>query len=388
MNFAVASQAQVDNLGVYAFAHSLIDHATPITPTPSNETTVFHWMNDIRVEAEKEFSAGGQFGFLTNHVNLPPAPRLFYEHVTPVWEEDVETFSESKINTILLTAGNFIQYVPANGPYPLDESTTVIDLTETIFDWVDNEIDAKYYIYLNWPEMDLQSAYPPTVPMQSEIDAYHNRTINGFTDWWVEYQDLMLASRPEYNTRLIPVGTIMSKLMKEVIPNEVPFEDYYDDSDPHGKPTLYFLAGAITYMAMYEEKMPSTYYPSDQVHDGVRNNLATICDFIWEELLAFNLPNGESRVFSATPTANVDLENIEIGIFPNPAQGAFNIIGLDADYSVEVIDVLGNVIYQRGNNFTSEARVNINHASKGLYFIQVRNRQGDILASKRIIKVD
>ena len=112
-----------------------------------------------------------------------------------------------------------------------------------------------------------------------------------------DYQDLIVASRPELDTRLIPVGMIMSKILRDVIPNQIPFDELYEDSAPHGRANLYFLAGMVTYMAMYEENIPVNYMPSTLISPAIRNNIETIRNFVWEELNNFNFPNGDSRVF-------------------------------------------------------------------------------------------
>lgn len=276
------------DIRLYTFGHSLINHALPITPIPSDETTIAHWIHDISQAAGHGFAAGGQYGFLTSHDDLPPNANWGYDNVPAVWEGDTQSFSEANINTILLTAANFIQGQPANQPHPVDLSTTAVQSTQAIFDWVhENSLqqsNVTFYIYENWPEMDLQSAFPPTPPTQVEIDNFHQLTLNNFNDWWIDYDALIRASRPQYAIELIPVGPIISKLLTDIIPNQIPFPELYEDSAPHGRATLYFLAAMITYMAIYNENIPSNYMPDTIVHPVIRNNLAQIRNFIWSQL--------------------------------------------------------------------------------------------------------
>ena len=280
-----SAQVQGADVRLYTFGHSLIDHALPINPPPSDETTILHWIHDIAQAAGHNFATGGQYGFLTNHDDLPPSSSWGYDNVPSVWDDSVESFSDANINAVLLTAANFIQYQPSNLAHPLDSSTTAVQATETIFDWVNNQqSNVKYYVYINWPEMDLQNAYPPTPPIQSEIDVFHDFTRHGFNDWWIEYDNFLQISRPQYAIEFIPVGPIISKILTQIIPNNILFTDLYEDSAPHGKPTLYFLAGMITYLALYNENIPSNYMPDAIVHAGVRNNLNQIRNFIWAEL--------------------------------------------------------------------------------------------------------
>ena len=377
--------AQFSNVRMYAFGHSLMDHvADPAVP----DTNIMYWINDISQEANNTFATGGQFGFLTNHDNLPPSSNWGYSGITGVWDSDTESFSDANINTILITAANFIQYVSPTSPHPLDNSTTVIQSTETIFDWVNaQESNVKYYIYGNWPEMDLQSPFPPTTPLQNEIDDFHNTTISTFTDWWKLYQDEMLNSRPALNSRLIPVGMIISKILRDVIPNQIAFDDLYEDSAPHGKPSIYFLAGMITYMAVYEENIPSTYIPNSTVHSAIINNLNTIRNFAWNELLSFNLANGDSRVFYST-TTNVAATPIDAKnaiLYPNPTKNQFEIRNLYGNqFKISIYTNLGQII-QVIDTVDLNNKLTLNDLQNGVYFIHIENKESKEKIIKKLI---
>lgn len=303
--------AQVNDVQLYTFAHSLIDH--PSASAPNNETTILYWIYDIAQTSGKTFATTGQFGQLPYYVdNLPPNSSLGYQTVPRSWDDSQTTFANSNINTILSTAANFVQWVPPSDPDPSDpQGRTTIANTETLFDWTNTQkSNMRYYIYGNWPEMtNLQNNYPPTVPTQSEIDNFHNTTIGttgDFAQWWINYQDAIVASRPLLNTRLIPVGMVISKILTDtsVIPTQIPFNELYEDSDPHGRANIYFLAGMITYMALYEENIPPSYMPSNIISPLIRNNLAAIRNFAWQELYDFNFSNGDSRVFYNRPSSN------------------------------------------------------------------------------------
>lgn len=270
---------------MYTFGHSLIDHRPPAIPTPGDETTILHWINDIVVSSGNTFATGGQYGFLTTHDDLPPASSWGYDNIPAVWDDTIQTFAQANINTVLITAANFIQYQGVNEPHPLDAATSVVQSTNTIFDWVNTQqSNITFYIYENWPEMDLQNAYPPTVPTTSEISNFHLQTVTTFHAWWLDYESQMRASRPALNIQMIPVGSIISKIITQVIPNQLPFTETYEDSAPHGRASLYFLAGMITYMAIFEEQIPNTYEPDSIVHSSIRNNLSQISNYIWNQL--------------------------------------------------------------------------------------------------------
>jgi len=265
------AQAQTHE-GLFIFGHSLIDHRPPLIPTPSNETTVPHWLYLLAEAGGNSVAAGGQYGFLPQHANVPPISQWGYDIVPGVWESDTEPFSAANISTVMITAGNFVQYQPPSEEYFGDPGVTPINATETVFDWVETQKPGtKYYIYENWPDMGgfLANGFPPS---PTELDNYHQETLGNFHNWWITYHDALLASRPDLNVRMIPVGPILTNL----------------------------LTGPLT---IFGEPAPAAYEPPALIHQQLRDNYAAINTLIWDELHAFNTPAGNSRVFldSAMP---------------------------------------------------------------------------------------
>ncbi len=385
---------QVDDVQLYTFAHSLIDHRPPAIPTPSDETTILHWIHDIAQHTGKTFGTTGQFGQLANHVDgLPPNSNLGYDTVPYSWNEEETSFSNSPLNTIMLTAANFIQYSDPSDPDPADPSgRTVINLTETIFDWTENEIPGmRYYIYGNWPEMDLNNSFPPTLPSQFEIDEFHDITIGNtgsFANWWTSYQDQIIASRPELDTKLIPTGMIISKILTQLLSNQIAFDELYEDSDPHGRANIYFLAGMITYMAIFEENVPITYIPGDIIDNVIINNLEEIKNYTWNELSNFNFQNGNSRVFFDNTTNSYTELNIEeeIILLPNPTTRTFKISStFDSEFSLQIQSVDGTV-YKKINSTNSTKLHDITSLPAGIYLVQIRDLNNGQLFIKKLIK--
>lgn len=281
----------LSDMRTFIFGHSLIVHATN-----SDETTVPHWMHQFAKEAGYKYAVDGQYGFLRNHANLPPTPQWGFQQVQGVWDSDQISFAEANFNTILLTAGNFIQYQSASIPYDGDNpnNETPIGATRQIIEWVEKqEPGIRVYIYENWPDMGGFIADFPATP--TEFKAYNTYTRGGFHQWWIDYHDLVLASHP--NVKMIPVGPILSHLFETTDLKQIPISDLYSDSAPHGKSTLYFLASLITYAAMYGIKPPVTYSVPESVHPLVKANFQTTIDTIWTELNNFKDDSGESRVF-------------------------------------------------------------------------------------------
>jgi len=380
------SYSQVDSSRTYFFGHSLIDHSPPAIPTPSNETTVPHWLRKLAVAAGHEFAVDGQFGFLPNHANnLPPIPQLGYDCVPGFWDNSMQTFAEASPTDLLLTAANFIQAEPPTFPYYGPDSIyTPITATTTIVDWVSNEVsDIDIYIYENWPEMsDTILPYPTSY---NELIPYHDYTQEAFHDWWITYQDSMLLRRPDLNMRMIPAGPIISKLLTTTNLSTIPIPELYEDMAPHGRPTLYFLAGLVTYMAIYEEPAPVNFPPDTNVHPEVFDDFPGLVDLIWQDLLAFNDANGNSRVFTDDFSAvQVVLDSVCIEIFPNPSNGIFIIDGLIGQYQIDVLDIQGN-IYQNYNS-SQQVEIDISALPSGMYFIRIENLSNSQLYVEKILK--
>ena len=97
--------AQQDTIRSFIFGHSLLDHRPPAIPTPSDETTVPHWLYLLSKYAGKYYGSSGQYGFLPQHANLPPISQWGYDSVPPVWESDLEPFSAADFTTANGVAG-------------------------------------------------------------------------------------------------------------------------------------------------------------------------------------------------------------------------------------------------------------------------------------------
>ncbi len=279
----------------FIFGHSLIVHEPPRIPTPSDETSVPHWMASLADHADLGYSVAGQYGFLQQHDDLPPIAQWGFDIVEPAWDSDNETFAEADFNTVLLTPANFIQYQASDENY-FNGDVSPVGATLTIHDWVnDQEEGITFYIYENWP--DMAPYIEGEFPLQEELAPYHEITQGEFHDWWIDYHDHLVTARPEDDIRMIPVGPIIAEILTETDLVNIPVEELYEDDAPHGRPTIYFLAGLITYMAMYEAESPSDYQIPNTVHSLVSENYEEVVDLIWDELNAFDFENGESRVW-------------------------------------------------------------------------------------------
>lgn len=283
----------------YIFGHSLINHANPTLPTRPNETAVPHWLQQLAQAAGKQYSVSGKYGFLRNYTELPPNAQWGFKNVPGAWDDDSPLrFADVNFTTVLITAGNFIQYQPATVPYDGDNRGNVTPLQATlqVVDWlVAQEPGIEIYIYENWPDMAGHAkSFPPSA---SEFASYNAHVVSGFHAWWIDYHDALLEARPAANVKMIPVGPIISNLLTNTNLSGIAITELYEDDAPHGRPTLYFLASLVTYMAIYGAEAPADFPVPATVDSLVRDNYANVVSFIWSELQNFDDGAGNSRVW-------------------------------------------------------------------------------------------
>lgn len=370
-----------DTTKAYIFGHSLIDHRPPAIPTPSDETTVPHWLWDLSRAAGYNFAAGGQYGFLPQHANLPPISQWGYEFVPPVWESDFEPFSAADIDLSLITAGNFMQWQSPDLPYPGQGGITPISATLDIADWLDDqEPGISIYIYENWPDMApyLQSGFPPN---SVEWNNYNVYLLDDFHDWWIDYHDSLATARPALDIKMIPVGPIISNLLLNTSLSNIPLDALYEDDAPHGQSSICFLAGMITYSAIYNEMTPENYVVPVIVHDEIRSLYPSLRQIIWDELKAFNFPGGRSRVFFEQTTAQEFISSDNFKIYPNPAHDLIRISGIDAE-RIEIIDLNGRTIL----TFIGQNEIKMSTLSRGVYYVRITGFEGEIEVEKVILR--
>lgn len=290
-----SNQAQKPkDMRLFIFGHSLIVHQSSQNPTPSNETTVPHWMHLLSEHVGSKLTVNGQFGFLMQHSDLPPRSIWGFDLVASNWEPEdnltaaqkAQSFARADFTDFLITAGNFIQYQGPNRPYDGDNPNkkSPVSATLDIVDWLNiQEPNANIYIYENWPDMGPYGEHPAS---SKDFAKYNVFTRGEFHVWWENYFHALKKARPSSNIKMIPVGPIISGLLTETALSRIPVEELYEDNAPHGRPNIYFLASLITHMAMNGEIAPADYTPPDIIHELIRNNMKVTINYIWKELKA------------------------------------------------------------------------------------------------------
>jgi hypothetical protein len=341
-----------DSIKTYMYGHSLLDHRPPMNATPSDETTVAHWLYLIAQHDNNYFAATGQYGFLRQHATNVTNSNWGYDSVPRPWDLQQEPFSDADFDNVFIAPANFIQDQAPNANYWLD-TVSPLDASYQIVDWVQlQEPGTKMYVYESWPDM---GQYAPTTfpPSATQFANYNTYTIGGFHQWFEEYHDSLEIKYPNQCVKMIPAGPAMSKILTMAPYNSIPLDSLYEDNAPHGRSSLYFLAGLVTYMSIYEKKAPANYQAPALVHSTFRNNYNQLVDSIWADLSSYTSLNG-SRVFCTNTPLNIDLvqdaneiANRNILVYPNPAH---DIVNLDVDVQkvrVSLLSMTGEYIYNK-----------------------------------------
>ena len=278
---AAKAEDRKPGIRVYIFGNSLIHHQTA-----SDETTVPHWLHHLALAGGKTFGVDGQWGFLRNfEKDLPPIDQWSFKQARSAWNRDTTPFAQADLNTIMVNPANFIQYQPADRPYDGDnpDRQTPLGATLALFDWIEKQTSGqKHYIYEGWA--DMASIIDPMPNDASELQSYHAYNIGKYHDWYEDYVRRIRESRPDLDVSLIPVASILSKLLTDTELKDLKPSDLYSDTAPHGTNNTYFLAALITYTMLYGEQAPDSFAVPDSLHPLIRDNYKVIAEKVCAEL--------------------------------------------------------------------------------------------------------
>lgn len=322
---AVWAQAPAQN--IYVFGNSLIHH-----PTDVDDTNVPHWMAYFAQQDDRSFALDGEWEFLRNMVvNLPPDPQWGFSNVPSAWPRGASGFDAVGYDTILMNPTNFIQYLAPELPYEGDNprADTPMSITTALIDAVG--AGKRFVIYEGWADMaPFLRSFPPNPRRMGRYQAFN---AGEYHDWYVDYADQLRAARPEAQVQLIPVARILARALLETPLGDIPAEALYLDDAPHGAPTTYFLAAAVTYAGLFGETPKLAKLP-DAVHPLVETHYQAFLTILAEEM-PLTLSHVQPTQAEMPPVAQMTVATDGV-----PALG----LGLNgiADWSTEVafVDVM------------------------------------------------
>lgn len=82
---------------------------------------------------------------------------------------------------------------------------------------------------------------------------------------------------------------------------------------------------------------------------------------------------------------SAELNEEQFQLYPNPSSGHFWIALPDElnDATIQIIDLAGNVVFQRQENFQGQLKVDLN-VPEGVYFLTIRSSSK--FTTKKVIK--
>ncbi len=306
--------APSEQMRSYFFGHSLVKYDLNES---SIMTTVPFWIHSLASSAGRNYYADGRFGQLDVQIrNLPAKKQFSFDSLPPNRNFTPPSafhlsLEESNFENISITASNWIQDIAPDqdaNPSTLDYALQLLDSI-----WAKSP-SSDLYIYEHWPER-----------AELTTSEFHLRATGVFHDWFLEFQDMIMAARPQYNIKLVPVGGPVSSMLTELPQfSGLTLDDLFSDEASHGHPVYYFFSGLIHYMTYYQEKPNAQYvvpttHPTD-IPQVVKDNYNIIVNYLWDELQAVNYNDGTSRVW------NGPADNTPYSLTVNAGTGSGNYV--------------------------------------------------------------
>ncbi|MEC3860948.1 hypothetical protein VK792_06600 [Mesobacterium sp. TK19101] len=256
-------------VSLYIYGNSLVNYAEG-----SDWTNVPVWLDMLAMSSGNDFAASGGYGFLRQFADrAEPGSEWGFNAVEAAWDADTESFSASSVDTVLITPNNFIQDVSPNTDYYGDTRSPVEATLDVVADTQAALPGARIFVYEGWADM---AAFADTVPeTNAALQAYHDYNTGAYHDWYVDYVAQINAADPDANVELIPVASVLSELLTTTL-SDIPPEELYVDSAPHGTETIYFLASLVTYTSIYGEAPPTDFDIPGLVHPSVAEHYAEV----------------------------------------------------------------------------------------------------------------
>ena len=301
---ALPAQAERDGARVYVLGNSLIHHLTD-----SDETTMPHWLALLARAGERDLALSGQWALMRNMpTELPASPDWKLAEVTPAWDGR-GAFARGGFDTLILNPANYIQYKAPDAPYDGDNPTGLTPLAAALMgiDWVaQRQPGTRVLLYEGWADMaGFTRSFPPWF---WQLSRWHDYNLGDYHAWYESWHGMLQQARPDLAIELVPVGSLMSRLLTDGPLADIPVEALYSDDAPHGTATTYLLAAMITYVALYEAPLPEAFEMPGSIHPELRARYPEVAATIAAALLT----ERETRLAPQAPERRAQAE-------PNPA---------------------------------------------------------------------
>ena len=365
----------------FAFGHSLFNHGLPPVQAHEEFTSTGYWLGILAQLSGTKSSHGGMYGQLDSwnqvwETNGGPPNRLNVNYIfssnngdEEFWPWDNSTFEEKGFNLFYFMTANFVQTWQTDPQYYREEAVQLLDNIHSVYS------DAPIYFYVHWPKTQLAAQHYETSFGQdddltdAEFTVYNNYTSGAYWDWHKDLFDLLKEDRPDYHLYYIPVGQVIADVL-ETAPylSSLQFTDLYHDDGPHGLTDLYFLAGLVTFRAIYGQNPDVSDFA---VPSEVPTLQSALTDNISELVLDI-----ESRLefYCNKPLSidNSDAINEQISIFPNPSGDYISVqhSGVASEsFTYQITDLTGKVILIGQSAFGE--KIDVQSLKEGMYILKV-----------------
>ncbi|MGR3635997.1 MAG: calcium-binding protein [Shimia sp.] len=260
-----ASAQERDGLNLYVFGNSLVHHLSD-----TDETAVPHWLARLAEADDKTIGVDGQWGFLRDFAkDETPLANWRFDKVNRAWTRQYRNFTDVDWDVVMINPANFIQYQGANEAFDGDnpDKASPVSATLAVIDQRADIAPDRFVIYQGWADMSGYGSFPPSA---RKFRRYLRFNAADYDSWYQDYVAQLRDARPDLRIDMIPVARVISELVDGGVLFDMTPEDLYTDDAPHGTPTLYLLAGAITYVGLFEAELPLAVDFPETIHVDVR----------------------------------------------------------------------------------------------------------------------
>ncbi|WP_089884422.1 type I secretion protein [Citreimonas salinaria] len=274
------AQAERDAARGYFFGNSLVYHLSE----EAHRTSVPFWVGQLADSAGKDFATDGQWGFLRNFAaDLPPKPNWAFPGVEDAWPRHDADFAAQDFDAVVVTPANFIQFQKPDAPYHGDpDDSSPLSAVLAVLDHVAAaEAGARLFLYEGWADMGpVTGGFPPEEPGYGR---YIDLNATAYPAWYDDLEAAIARARPGLRVARIPTAQVLARLLDEggLLAGIDP-ADLFADASPHGTPSLYFLAGMVTYAALFDAAPPADFEVPKDIAAPIRETYAEIAALVAE----------------------------------------------------------------------------------------------------------
>jgi hypothetical protein len=246
--------------------------------------------------------------------------------------------------------------------------------------------DVKVYLYEDWH--CLLSGAPTGCDYDVDSNPWRQRLEDDLPMWESVVDTLNARFNPAIPICLIPGGQGLAALYDSIqigaMPDLTDIEDVFSDDIHLNDTGKYYMA--CIHFAMIHETSPVGLTNQLQYWWGGAFDPPSAALALKFQEMAWETVNLYPRTcLDVTAAVDIQLDSNSLTLLPNPTQDVFEIQGLIGEYTIQILDALGN-IYQTLTSTQDRIEVSIGSLPDGLYFIKVENNHINEVLVEKILK--